>query len=87
MAGSPRAYTIVFLLVVAFILYGSLYPFQFHAHPTETDPFAYLLSTWFATSWAETYLPGRSAETTDAVMALTIGGVFALLVDHAQRPP
>ncbi len=46
MAGSRRAYTIVFLLVVAFILYGSLYPFQFHARPTETGPFAYLLSTW-----------------------------------------
>lgn len=46
MAGSRRAYAIVFLLVVAFILYGSLYPFQFHARPTATDPFAYLLSTW-----------------------------------------
>jgi VanZ family protein len=45
-AGPRRAYTIVFLLIVAFILYGSLYPFRFHAHPTETDPFAYLLSTW-----------------------------------------
>jgi VanZ family protein len=44
--GSRRAYAIVFLLVVAFILYGSLYPFQFHARPTETDAFAYLLSTW-----------------------------------------
>ena len=46
MAGSRHAYAIVFLLVVAFILYGSLYPFQFHARPTETDPLAYLLSTW-----------------------------------------
>jgi VanZ family protein len=46
MVGSRRAYAIVFLLVVGFILYGSLYPFQFHAHPAETDPFAYLLSTW-----------------------------------------
>ena len=46
MVGSRRAYAIVFLLVVGFILYGSLYPFQFHARPAETDPFAYLLSTW-----------------------------------------
>ncbi len=45
MAGSRRAYAIVFLLVVAFILYGSLYPFQFYARRTATDPFAYLLST------------------------------------------
>jgi VanZ family protein len=37
---------LVFLLVVAFILYGSLYPFQFRARPAETDVFAYLLSTW-----------------------------------------
>jgi VanZ family protein len=46
MVGSRRIYAIGFMLVVAFILYGSLYPFQFHARPTETDPFAYLLSTW-----------------------------------------
>jgi VanZ family protein len=46
MVGSRRAYAIVFLLVVAFILYGSLYPFQFHARPVENDPLTYLLSTW-----------------------------------------
>ena len=33
----------------------------------------------FATSWAETYLPGRSAEITDALLALIIAVVFALL--------
>jgi len=33
----------------------------------------------FATSWLETYLPGRSAEITDAVMALLIGVVFSSL--------
>jgi hypothetical protein len=33
----------------------------------------------FTTSYAEVYLPGRSAEITDAVMALCIGGCFALL--------
>jgi VanZ family protein len=44
-AGSRRAYAIVFLLVVAFILYGSLYPFQFHARPATIGPLAYLLST------------------------------------------
>jgi hypothetical protein len=40
----------------------------------------------FATSWAETYMPGRSAEITDAAMALVIGGVFALLSDRSSRP-
>jgi VanZ family protein len=45
MAAPRRAYAIVFLLVVAFILYGSLYPFQFHARPAATNPLAYLWST------------------------------------------
>jgi hypothetical protein len=33
----------------------------------------------FATSWAETYLPGRSAEITDALMAVLIGTIIALV--------
>jgi VanZ family protein len=33
----------------------------------------------FATSWAETFLPGRSAEITDALMALLIGAIIAAL--------
>ena len=33
----------------------------------------------FATSFAECWVPGRSAEITDAIMALVIGGVFAAL--------
>jgi len=32
-----------------------------------------------ATSWAETYLPGRSAEITDALMALLIGMIIAVV--------
>jgi hypothetical protein len=39
----------------------------------------------FATSWAERYVPGRTAEITDAVMALTIGGAFLLLRQAAPR--
>jgi len=35
----------------------------------------------FATSYAEIYLPGRSGEMTDAVMAVTIGIAFHLLRD------
>ena len=42
----------------------------------------------FGTSWAETYLPARSAEITDAVMAILIGVVFALLPsEEAATPP
>ncbi len=33
----------------------------------------------FAASWAETYLPGRSAEITDALMALLIGAILAVI--------
>jgi VanZ family protein len=33
----------------------------------------------FAASWTETYLPGRSAEITDALMALLIGMIIALV--------
>ena len=33
----------------------------------------------FATSWAETYLPGRSAEITDALMALLIGAIITAI--------
>jgi hypothetical protein len=33
----------------------------------------------FATSWAETHLPGRSAEITDALMAVATGGIIALV--------
>jgi VanZ family protein len=36
----------------------------------------------FAASWAETYLPGRSAEITDALMALLIGVIIAVV-----KPP
>jgi VanZ family protein len=32
----------------------------------------------FAAGWAETYLPGRSAELTDALMALLIGIIIAV---------
>jgi hypothetical protein len=40
----------------------------------------------FAPSWMETYVPGRSAEITDATMALVIGGVFALFAHRHLRP-
>jgi VanZ family protein len=33
----------------------------------------------FAASWAETYLPGRSAEITDALIALLIGIIMAVV--------
>ena len=44
-------------------------------------------SCLFATSWLETYLPGRSAEITDAVMALLIALIFALLRREQPQLP
>jgi VanZ family protein len=43
----------------------------------------------FATSLAQVYLPGRSASVTDPVMAVLIGGIFALLSEHSpgRRAP
>ncbi len=52
------------------------------ALPASTTLSAALL---FCTSVAEVYLPGRSAEITDAVIALVMGGVFALTQDTSAR--
>ena len=38
----------------------------------------------FATSWAEAFLPGRSAEITDALMALLIGVIIAALKTRTE---
>jgi VanZ family protein len=38
----------------------------------------------FAASWAETYLPGRSAEITDALMALLIGVIIAVVTPPTE---
>ena len=45
-AGSPRAYAVVMLLVTTFILYGSLFPFDTRERSYPGGPFVYLLSTW-----------------------------------------
>jgi len=45
-AVSRRGYTIALAGVVLFILYGSLYPFQFIHRIYPGGPFGYLLSTW-----------------------------------------
>ena len=45
-AGSARAYLVVLLVVVVFILYGSLFPFDYRERFYPGGPVAYLLSTW-----------------------------------------
>jgi hypothetical protein len=42
----------------------------------------------FATSWAETYLPGRSAEITDFLIALLMGVIIASMgTEHRAATP
>ncbi len=45
----------------------------------------FVAAVLFLTSEAERYLPNRSAEITDAVMALIIGAIFALLASRPDR--
>jgi hypothetical protein len=41
----------------------------------------------FTTSWVESYLPNRSAEITDALMALLIGAIIALMQTERRAAP
>ncbi len=47
LAGSTRAYAVVWLLVTIFIVYGSLFPFEYRERTYPGGPLAYLLSTWW----------------------------------------
>jgi VanZ family protein len=40
-----------------------------------------------ATSWAEIYLPGRSAEITDTLMAVFLGAILVLIEVQERLPP
>jgi glycopeptide antibiotics resistance protein len=60
-------------------LYGSLIWLLMEAGIRRSAAAALVASVLFATSFAETYLPHRSAEVTDAVMALAIAAVFGLM--------
>jgi VanZ family protein len=62
-----------------FFLYGSMIFLLGSAIRSRFVATVFVTLLLFSTSWAETYLPGRSAEITDAVMAVLIGVVFALL--------
>ena len=60
-------------------LYGSLFYLFTEAGGRLRTAVLIVGGALFATSWAQTYLPGRSAEITDLIMALLIAGGFALL--------
>ena len=46
MTGSRRAYVAILLLVTVFIVYGSLFPFEYREQSYTGGPVVYLLSTW-----------------------------------------
>jgi len=59
-------------------LYGSLLFLFLEAGGRLRTAATLVCGVLFATSWAETYLPGRSAEVTDAAMALLLAVGIAL---------
>ena len=65
-----------------FFLYGSSIWLLAEAGVSNRSATGIVAGTLFATSIAETYLPHRSAEITDALMALSIGGIFGLINDR-----
>jgi VanZ family protein len=77
MQGSLRANTLAFL--EKFFLYGSLVYLLGNALGRRLPAALLIAALLFATSWAETWLPGRSAEITDALIALIAAAIFALL--------
>lgn len=68
-----------------FFLYGTLLWLVRETGANWTWSTALTVAILLVTSMAEIYLPGRSAEITDSVMALLIGAIFALAM-RASTP-
>lgn len=77
MRGSLQINTLSFL--EKFFLYGSALYLLGDAVGRRLPITIFIAVLLFATSWAECYLPGRSAEITDPVMVLIIAAVFGLM--------
>ena len=77
MQGSVEVDTLAFL--EKFFLYGTMVYLLGNAAGSRPVAALFAATVLFATSWAETYLPGRSAEITDGLTALIIAVMFALL--------
>ena len=77
MQGSLSADTLAFL--EKFFLYGSMIYLLGDALGRRLPAAVITAALLFATSWAEAWLPGRSAEITDTLMALIVAVIFALL--------
>jgi VanZ family protein len=77
MHGSLQVNTLAFLEKL--FLYGSMIFLMRSALGGLLAPTLLAAGVLFATSWAERWLPARSAEITDTLVALILGAVFALL--------
>jgi hypothetical protein len=77
MQGSLQVNTLSFL--EKFFLYGSMLYLLGDAIGRRVPTTIFITVLLAATSWAECYLPGRSAEITDPVMVLMIAAVFGLM--------
>jgi VanZ family protein len=88
MNGSLQVAALAFL--EKFFLYGSLIFLLGNAVGRRSAATVFVALLLMVTSWAETYLPGRSGEITDALMAVMIAVVFALMPTErevvASRP-
>ncbi|HEX3666755.1 MAG TPA: VanZ family protein [Rhizomicrobium sp.] len=84
MTGSPGANIASFF--EKFFLYGSLIWIGCGAGLRTWAATGATVGLLFVTSLAETHLPGRSAEITDAVMALLIGVIFATMIAQRDEP-
>ena len=86
MFGSILVDTLAFL--EKFFLYGgTLYLLGIASGGRRWAVAIFVALMLLATSWLETYLPGRSAEITDATMALIIALIFALLPPESAIDP
>lgn len=77
MNGSLQVDALAFL--EKFFLYGCLIFLIGNAVGQRWAATVFVTLLLLVTSWAETYLPGRSGEITDALMAVMIAAVFALM--------
>jgi VanZ family protein len=84
MRGSLRVDTLAFL--EKFFLYGSMVYLFGRAFGHRLTAALFVGALLFTTSWAERWLPGRSAEITDTLMSLIIGMIFVLLPAPTATP-
>jgi VanZ family protein len=82
MQGSLQVDTQAFL--EKFFLYGAMVYLLGVAMGSQLMAALLVAVVLFGTSWAEMYLPGRSAEITDGLMALLIAVVFASLPTDSE---